>query len=205
MQLCRSKGSRNAVVFTECCFSPFHPSAEPSHLFSSMKSPKIFPRSASYQFQPCLLDGEYLSIKAVSLSRESFCSRRNWETDWFSTPGLVGREGRLCSLDQCSCWLTLLETRQWEQISTHIHTNTHISVPVFNTRNGNQLSPGVAGIHIVEEILLITGNIKWWLLSQFLQQSPLFGETGQPDKKLYVTTCYGYSDTAIKQIHEMHA
>lgn len=65
----------------------------------------------SYQFQPCLLDGEYLSMRAVSLSSESFCSRRNWETDWFSTPGLVGREGRLFSLDQCNCWLTLLETQ----------------------------------------------------------------------------------------------
>lgn len=70
------------------------------------------PVQTSYQFQPCLLDGEYLSIRAVSLSSESFCRRRNWETDWFSTPGLVGGDGRL---DQCSCRLTLLETERESQ------------------------------------------------------------------------------------------
>lgn len=61
----------------------------------------------SYQFQPCLLDGEYLSMSAVSLSRASFCSSMNWDTDWFSTPGLVGWEVRLCSLHQCCCRFTL--------------------------------------------------------------------------------------------------
>lgn len=109
---CRSKES---VVCTKCCSFTF------PHICSTIKSPRILsealPFHTSYQFQPCLLDGEYLSIRAVSLSRESFCSRRNWETDWFSTPGLVGREGRLCSLDQCSCWLTLLSIQQIHSVS----------------------------------------------------------------------------------------
>lgn len=92
------------------CFTLSQTSAEPSwnHPKTSLNRR---PFHTSYQFQPCLLDGEYLSMRAVSLSSESFCSRRNWETDWCSTPGLVGREGRLCSLDQCSCWLTRLETQ----------------------------------------------------------------------------------------------
>lgn len=98
------KNLRITVAFSEFCFS-VNPS---QHHFQSMKSPRA---SRPYQFQPCLLDGEYLSIRAVSLSSASFCSRRNWEADWFSTPGLVGMEGRLCSLDQCRCWLTLLNTQ----------------------------------------------------------------------------------------------
>lgn len=54
-----------------------------------------------YQFQPCLLDGECLSIRDVSFSRDSFLSRTTWETDWFSAAGLGGGGGRLCSLDPC--------------------------------------------------------------------------------------------------------
>lgn len=41
-----------------------------------------------------------MSIRAVSLSRASFCSSANWDTDWLSTPGLVGGV-RLCWLHQC--------------------------------------------------------------------------------------------------------
>lgn len=58
------------------------------------------PPPGPYQLQPCLLDGDSLSIRAVSLSRASFCSSANWDADWLSTPGLVGGV-RLCWLHQC--------------------------------------------------------------------------------------------------------
>lgn len=113
-----------SVLFSGFCLSPFHhpPLLNPPIYFQPWYHPHPS-FHASYQFQPCLLDGEYLSIRAVSLSSASFCSSRNWETDCFSTPGLVGREGRLCSLDQCRCWLALLDTH------TYSHTPTHTQRP----------------------------------------------------------------------------
>lgn len=35
-----------------------------------------------YQLKPCLLEGVYFSRRAVSFSREYFCSRFIWATDW---------------------------------------------------------------------------------------------------------------------------
>lgn len=134
-------------------------SAEHQHLLLTMKSP--LSSHVSYQFQPCLLDGEYLSISAVSLSRESFCSRRNWEADWFSTPGLVGREGRLCSLDQCRCWLTLLVTQQ-----THIVAVLTREVEPVISQSWHLQENEYFTCMLLLRIFAI--KLKWWLLSHYL-------------------------------------
>lgn len=127
-----------------CCFRAWnHPKSSPN--------PCPFP---SYQFQPCLLDGEYLSIRAVSLSRESFCSRRNWETDWFSTPGLVGREGRLCSLDQCSCRLARLEAAVRKDEYTHAQTHTW-KCQILTSEMGTNYLPELAWVFLLCRIYYV--------------------------------------------------
>lgn len=38
----------------------------------------------TYQFHPCLLEGEYLSINEVNFNNASFCIRFRWAADWLS-------------------------------------------------------------------------------------------------------------------------
>lgn len=92
------------------------------------------PPPGPYQLQPCLLDGDSLSIRAVSLSRASFCSSANWDADWLSTPGLVGGV-RLCWLHQCCLRLGLwggeepekgMEAKERKEKTSDVCVQTHL-------------------------------------------------------------------------------
>lgn len=78
-----------------------YPSSPPLFLFFT----------PSYQFQPCLLKGECLSIRAVSLRRLSLCSMETCGADFACMPVLGLLSESICALDQWGLWI--LKCRKW--------------------------------------------------------------------------------------------
>lgn len=73
--------------------------------------PLLFFLIPSYQFQPCLLKGECLSISAVSLRRLSLCSMETCGADFACMPVLGLLSESICALDQWGLWI--LKCRKW--------------------------------------------------------------------------------------------
>lgn len=91
-------------LFLSHCLSVFKQATFTKCVYHS-SPPLLFILTPSYQFQPCLLKGECLSIRAVSLRRLSLCSMETCGADFACMPVLGLLSERICALDQWGLWI----------------------------------------------------------------------------------------------------